>query len=160
VAFIHENKSRIYRLCRAYAGDTQEQQDLFQEVVFNLWKAKDSFRGDAQESTWLYRVTLNVCLRYALQRNRQAKVRLESVQFVSREHNAQQQLEQEEQVTLLYNCISKLNEIDRTVVLLYMEDVPYRQVADITGLTENNIAQRVSRIKSKLLQCLKKFYHA
>jgi RNA polymerase sigma-70 factor (ECF subfamily) len=152
---IQDNRARIYRLCKAYARCNEDLQDLFQEVLFNLWKSRSTFKGDSQITTWLYRVTLNVCMQYSMRLQRGSGLRLERIPLISDEANAEQRLEQQEQIALLYECIGKLNEVDKTLMLLYLEDLPYRDIGLVMGLSENNIAQKVNRIKHKLFQCLK-----
>jgi RNA polymerase sigma factor (sigma-70 family) len=153
---ISDNSQRIYRICRAYARQKEDQEDLFGEVVFQLWKSLASFRNECHIHTWLYRITLNVCMRQSV---RQRKWRfsskpLEGIQFISDTTSAQQDLEKQEILQQLYACLDALPETDKSLVLLFMEDLPYREIAHITGLSENNVAQKLSRIKKKLFTCL------
>ncbi|MBC7920048.1 MAG: sigma-70 family RNA polymerase sigma factor [Ferruginibacter sp.] len=153
---LRENKQRIYRICGAYARDQEDRQDLFQEVLLNVWKSLGSFQGKANVNTWLYRVTLNVCLQYALKLNRQQKqeVRLQHVRLVADSADAGEETEKKEKVAMLYRCIARLNETDRTLILLFLEELPHREIAEVIGITENNVSVRLNRIKKRLYHCL------
>lgn len=156
--FLHHletDKERIFRICRSYAKDHQEAQDLFQETVLQIWKSWATFRGEAQVRTWVYRITLNVCLE-ARHKSRKAQKRtrpLDSIQFMNLPE-APPEPEKEAQLQALHACIQKLNDTDRSIVLLYLEDLPYKEIAAVTGLTENHVAVKMKRIREKLFTCL------
>ncbi|AKQ44995.1 RNA polymerase [Rufibacter radiotolerans] len=152
---LHSNQDRIYRVCRSYAPDHQAAQDLFQETVLQLWKSLATFRGEAQLQTWVYRVTLNVCLQARLRyQNDQKRTRhLDSIQFLNLPQETPDPAT-EERLKALHHCIQKLNDSDRSLVLLYLEDLPYREIATVTGLTENHVAVKMKRIREKLFTCL------
>jgi RNA polymerase sigma-70 factor (ECF subfamily) len=157
IDLLEANKAKIFRICRVYAQDEEGQKDLFQEVVFNLWQSVDSFRGEAHISTWVYRVALNVCMRSRLQiQKKQGKhLPLESVTF----HYATSEkdhLEEKETRALLYHCIANLKESEKALLILYLEDMPYKEIASIAGLTENHVAVKLKRIREKLSDCMKK----
>lgn len=151
---LEDNKSRIYRICRIYAVSPIEPQDLFQEVVFHIWKSYSTFKGKSNVSTWIYKIALNVCNRSKMQfeRSNSKTMRLESIQFVPSETipDKGEQLKYK----ALHDCISLLDEIDRSIVVLYLDDLPYKQIAVITSLTENYIAVKMKRIKKILLNCI------
>jgi RNA polymerase sigma-70 factor (ECF subfamily) len=153
---LEQNKKTILRICRVYASNKQDQEDLFGEVVFQLWKSMTSFREDAHINTWFYRVTLHVCMRHALKLNKtdKKKLKLEGIQFEHPDPDAQQQMEKEEKTAQLYSCIALLPEPDKSVILLFLEDLSYKQIFHITGISENNVAQKINRIKKKLFGCL------
>ncbi|WP_205499926.1 RNA polymerase sigma factor [Rufibacter psychrotolerans] len=152
---LETDKERIFRICRSYAQDPEQAQDLFQETVLQIWKSLPTFRGQAQVRTWVYRVTLNVCLqaRHKSQREKRQTVRLEGVQFQNLPQ-APAEPDQAEQLQALHACIQKLNDTDRSLVLLYLEDLPYKEIAAVTGLTENHVAVKMKRIREKLFTCL------
>jgi RNA polymerase sigma-70 factor (ECF subfamily) len=153
---LQQNKQTILRICRVYASNRQDQEDLFGQVVFQLWKSMPSFRNKAHVDTWVYRVTLNVCMRYALKLDKLQRKRksLDSILFSYAEPDLQQQREQEENIRHLYQCIALLPESDKAVILLFLEELPYKQIAQIVGLSENHVAQKIGRIKKKLFGCL------
>lgn len=157
VDLLEVNKAKIFRICRAYAQDEEGQKDLFQEVVFNLWQSMDTFRGKAHINTWIYRVALNVCMRSRLQiqKKQNTQVPLESITF----HYATDEkdhLEEKEARALLFRCIATLKEADKALLILYLEDMPYKEIASVAGITENHVAVKLKRIKEKLSDCMKK----
>ena len=151
---LEENKEKIYRICRIYAISPIEPQDLFQEVIFQIWKSFSTFKGSSGINTWVYRIALNVCLRSKMKSGRlqDKMVRIESIQFslVGQVSSS----DHEEKYQILRECISSLNESDQSLIILYLEELPYREIAQITGLTENHIAVKMKRIRKKLLNCI------
>lgn len=148
-------KDRLYRVCKSYTNGSDEAQDLFQDVVLNVWKSLPSFNGQSALSTWMYRVALNVCLqaRYKHNQKQARTLRLESIhleQMPSEEFGA----EEEERYKALHQCIQQLNDSDKSVIILFLEDLPYKDIADVTGLTENHVAVKIKRIKTKLFTCI------
>ncbi|WP_181304003.1 RNA polymerase sigma factor [Rufibacter sp. XAAS-G3-1] len=152
---LQTDKERMYRICRSYAQDPIEAQDLFQETVLQVWKSWPTFRGEAQVRTWVYRITLNVCLqaRHKSQKQQKRTRSLDSIQFANLPE-APPEPEKEAQLQALHACIQKLNDADRSLVLLYLEDLPYKDIAAVTGLTENHVAVKMKRIREKLFTCL------
>lgn len=154
IQILEDNKDKIYRICRIYAVSPVEPQDLFQEVVFQVWKSFSTFKGKSSISTWIYKIALNVCYRskMKLEKNSSKMVRLESIQFEPAESIPDKS--QEEKYQALHDCISSLNESDQSIVILYLEELPYKEIAAITGLTENHIAVKMKRIRKMLFDCI------
>jgi RNA polymerase sigma-70 factor (ECF subfamily) len=152
---LETDKERIFRICRSYAQDHQEAQDLFQETVLQIWRSLPTFRGEAQVHTWAYRITLNVCLqaRHKSKKAQQRTRTLDSIQFADLP-DVPPDPETEARLQALHACIQKLNESDRSLVLLYLEDLPYKDIAAVTGLTENHVAVKMKRIRERLFTCL------
>ncbi|MFT4834418.1 MAG: RNA polymerase sigma factor (sigma-70 family) [Marinoscillum sp.] len=151
---LDDNKDRIYRICRIYAVPPIEPEDLFQEVIIQIWKAYSSFENRSGMNTWVYRIALNVCMRYknkADHRDRKT-IRLESIQFEPRESIPDNK--QEEKFQALNSCVHKLHESDQSIVILSLDELPYKEIAKITGLTENHIAVKMKRIRKSLLSCI------
>jgi len=151
---IEENKEKIYRICKIYAVSPIEPQDLFQEVLFAIWKSISTFKGNSNINTWIYRITLNVCLRskQKLKKKNFKTVHLESIQFVPVDMPLDRT--QQEKHKALTSCISSLNENDKSIIILYLEALKYKEIAEITGMTENHIAVKMKRIKKTLLNCI------
>lgn len=151
---LEDNKTRIYRICRIYAVSPIEPQDLFQEVIIQIWKSYPTFKGKSNISTWIYKIALNVCSRSKMQFERfnSKATRLESIQYGLSEAP----LDPTEQIKFkaLRECISLLNDVDRPIVILHLEEQPYKEIAAITGLTENYVAVKMKRIKKLLLNCI------
>jgi RNA polymerase sigma-70 factor (ECF subfamily) len=151
---LEENKDKIFRICRIYAVSPIEPQDLFQEVVFQIWKSFSTFKGKSDISTWIYRIALNVCInsKKKLGKNNSKMIRLESIQFVPAADTPDSS--QQEKYLALHGCISTLNEIDQSIVILYLEEQPYKEIALVTGLSENHVAVKMKRIRKVLLDCI------
>lgn len=141
--FIEENQAIIHRICRAYSNSNEEFKDYTQEVALQLWKSHEKFQGNAQISTWVYRVALNVCLSHI----RKKKINTSPLL----EHDVSYEEEgDEEQLNALYAALKKIKEADRAIILLYLEDKSYKEMAEILGLTVSNVGVKVSRIKIEL----------
>ena len=154
IRIIEANKVKINRLCRIYALSPWEPKDLFQEVICEIWKSYPSFKGNSEVGTWIYRITLNVCYRAHQKESKKARntIQLDSIKF---EPVAEAFKPGEEQRYLaLRHCINKLKEIDRSVVALHLDELPYKHIAEITGLTENHVAVKIKRVRALLLKCL------
>jgi RNA polymerase sigma-70 factor (ECF subfamily) len=153
---IEDNKQRIIRICWAYSQNKEDQKDLFQEVALNLWKSLPSFRKEARLDTWVYRVCLNVCMQYAMKLNKSKIVRVdfEGIEIFDDSADLHYNLENFEKIKILYECISKLNDAEKSLVLLFLEDLSYKTISEVTGITENHVAVKLSRIKKKLFNCI------
>jgi RNA polymerase sigma factor (sigma-70 family) len=151
---LEENKDKIYRICKIYAVSPLEPQDLFQEVVIQIWKSLSTFKGKSSISTWIYKIAINVCCssKMKLDKSNYNTVRLESIHFALSENTPDKI--QKEKYQALQDCISSLNEIDNSIVILSLEELPYKEIAAITGLTENHIAVKMKRIRNTLLKCI------
>lgn len=159
-SIIENNKQRIYRICRAYAVHPEDRKDLFQEVVINIWQSLKGFREEAKIETWIYRIALNVCMRHSLKLKKKKKERSYSdLEIVVKGPDISQNLEQKESLEQLNRCIAALNEVEKSLITLFLEDLPYKSISQITGLSENNVAQKIKRIKEKLMHCIKEKYN-
>ena len=138
--------SLIMHLCRAYAKSEEALKDLVQEVTLQLWRSHKSFQGNSQLSTWVYRVTLNVCLSHS----KKLKRRPETVPLEWGYGKMHEDDVDKEQIERLYYGIRKLNESDRAIVLLYLEDKSYKEMSEILGITVSNVGVKVNRLKDKL----------
>lgn len=139
----------IIKICRAYTDSNEDFEDYYQEVCLQIWKSKDRFQGQSEWSTWVYRLTLNVCL--TLMRKDKEQKSYESNELTSgdqKEENAPSI--SDESLNQLYDSIRELSEIDRAVILLYLEEKSYQEIAQIMGTNPNNIGVRIKRIKERL----------
>ena len=146
----------IYKICRVYA-DEYDFDDLYQEVLINLWKSKETFKGLSKISTWLYRIVLNTALTYSRneKKHKQARAKEElSEQFADTPSSSD-----EEEVRLLYKAIAQLKKDDRSLIILYLEEKSYAEIAEITGLSESNVGVKLSRIKKRLHKILTDLSH-
>ncbi len=151
---IEDNKHSIYRICRIYAASPIEPQDLFQEVIFEIWKSLAGFQGKSSTNTWVYKIALNVCTRRKQQykKGNIATVNLDSIAFQLSAMPPNS--DQEEKYRALYDCIGCLEESDQKLIVLSLEGLAYKQIAEITSFTENHIAVKMKRARKKLLNCI------
>jgi RNA polymerase sigma-70 factor (ECF subfamily) len=146
---LDENQNIVHKICRLYTNDQHAHNDLFQEVTVQLWRAYPKFRGDAKFSTWMYRVALNTAITLYRKSTRRVKTQdYESVQF--KIEDRQEEDEQMEQLTLLYGAVKQLNDIEKALVFLYLEDKNYREISETMGISEVNARVKMNRIKTKL----------
>lgn len=138
----------IIKLCRAYTNSQEDFDDYYQEVCLQIWRSKDNFRKESQWSTWIYRVTLNVCLTLLKKKKNRGQ------HFVSDSIPAEVTEDSnrfpDDALNQLYDAIRKLSEIDRAVILLYLDEKSQKEIAEIIGTNPNNIGVRVKRIKTRL----------
>ncbi|MEQ9303513.1 MAG: sigma-70 family RNA polymerase sigma factor [Marinoscillum sp.] len=147
-SFVTENMGIISHICRAYSMDDEELKDLIQEVTIQLWKSHEKFKGESKVSTWVYRVTLNVCL--ALNRKKKLQTEPISNMDISEEVDTVEK----EQIEQLYHAIRKLSESDRAIILLYLEKKSYQEISEILGMTVSNVGVKVLRLKEKLKEMI------
>ena len=146
INLIEQHSRLIYKICYMYASDSDELNDLYQEILINLWRSHGSFKGEAKYSTWIYRIGLNTCVSYIRQKSRRPSlvpltVDLESI--AEDENNV-------EQLRELYRLINQLSKIEKAIALLYLEEKTYDVIGEIVGITRGNVAVKLNRIKTKL----------
>lgn len=133
----------IYKVVSFYADIDQSTNDLYQEVILNLWKAYPSFRGESKVSTWIYRIALNTCITF-FRRNKRKPNHTDLVGDIA------EMPDNNDEIAELYNLINRLGKIEKALVLLYLDEKPYKEIAEITGMTVTNISTKINRIKEKL----------
>jgi RNA polymerase sigma-70 factor (ECF subfamily) len=138
----------IIKICRAYTDSQEDYEDYYQEVCLQIWKSRDNFKGDSKWSTWVYRISLNVCLTLLKKRKKNRSVPSED--FPTTVQEEEDHIFSDESLNLLYAAIKKLSDVDRAIILLYLEERPYKEIANIIGTSPNNIGVRITRIKSRL----------
>ncbi len=146
---LEENQNIVHKICRLYTNDSDAHNDLFQEITIQLWRAYPKFRGDSKFSTWMYRVALNTAITLYRKSKRTIKTQdYEGVSFkissVPYDDTAEQQLK------LMYSAVKDLNDIDKALVFLYLEDKNYKEISETLGITEVNARVKMNRIKEKL----------
>jgi RNA polymerase sigma-70 factor (ECF subfamily) len=154
---LEQNQQKLLRVCSVYARDADDRKDLFQEALINIWQSMSSFEEKSSLSTWMFRVTLNVCLRLQTKQAKRRE-RFQKLDSITIENISEEELnhEEHERLTKLRKCIKKLNDADKAVTTLFLEELSYKEISEITGLTENNVAVKVKRIKMKLSNCINK----
>ena len=145
---LEKYKRVIYKVCYMYASDTAPLNDLYQETLLNLWRAYPSFRGDSQLATWIYRISLNTCISFL----RKSKHQVEAITLpVNLEvFDDDDDGEKSNRLRELYQLIQTLNPLERALILLWLEERSYDEIAQILGISKNNVGVRLSRIKDKL----------
>lgn len=146
VTLIQEYERVIYKVCYLYTTPHATINDLYQEVVINLWKAYPKFRNECKISTWIYRIALNTCISFI----RKEKNIPEIVTLSQIADRIEETDETQVMLKRLYSMINRLGQLEKSIVLLYLEDKSYEEIAEITGLTLTNVATKLSRIKDKL----------
>ena len=147
LSVIREYERVIYKVCYLFTTPTTTLNDLYQDVVLNLWKAFPKFRRECKISTWIYRIALNTCISF---------IRKEKnvPEFVTLNREGDWMTEEndplQEMLRQLYRMINQLGQLDKSIILLYLEDKSYDEISEITGLTVTNVATKLSRIKDKL----------
>ncbi|PTY37205.1 hypothetical protein BGP77_08035 [Saccharospirillum sp. MSK14-1] len=152
-ALVHHNRGRLYRLSRAYSDSPDAAADLHQEMLLQLWRAWPGFAGRAQASTWLYRVALNT----AISQWRYRPVSTADYQDheqASAEPGPDVASEQQQLLEAVNRALKTFNEVDRALVLLYLEQYSYAEMADVIGLTTNAVGVKLNRLKQRLSQML------
>lgn len=140
----------LYKVCRIYAANEADRQDLFQEMVIQLWKAYPKFKGEAKLSTWLYRVAINTAIT-GLRRKKDFITSYEPDALPHRSDESTGAAE-EERLQLLYNAIAQLNNVEKALVMLYLEDRTYDEMEDILGISSGTLRVKMNRVKEKLRQ--------
>ncbi len=144
-----KNSKKIFHLCYGYTGDHDSANDLLQETFLKVWQNLDKFRNKSLISTWIYRIAVNTCLTYLRLEKRQAKDELTDKII---ENEVEEYSEKNEQVALLYTSISKLEENDRLIITMVLDELPYNEIAEIANISEGNLRVRIHRIKQKLTE--------
>ncbi len=151
---LKSNSKKIYHLCYGYTGDDAAANDLMQETFLKVWQNLDKFRNQALISTWIYRIAVNTCLSWLRVEKRQAKDELTDNII---ETKSEEISEKNEQVALLYKCISKLEETERIIISMVLDEVPYAEIAEISGVSEGNLRVKIHRIKNKLTEIYNRY---
>ena len=144
VSLVRQNERIIYKVCSLYASPQSPVEDLYQEIVINLWRAWPRFRNESAFSTWIYRIAINTCISFMRKENKRPRnVPLTEIPDSPADGT-------DEQMATMYRFIGMLNKMDKAVILLYLEDKSYQEIAEITGLTPGNVAVRLNRIKNRM----------
>ena len=145
---IRKHQGLLFKVTSIYTDKKTDREDLFQEVVYQLWKSFDSFRKESKITTWMYRVAMNTAISQLKKRKRQPDAVRISDTILSYSENTNE--EYEERLRSLYKHIERLNVLEKGLMLLLLEGKSYKEIAEITGLSDSNVGTRISRIKEKL----------
>lgn len=149
VSKLNTSQGIVHKVCSMYCDNEEDRKDLFQEILIHLWKSYPSFKGDSQFSTWMYRVSLNIALQdlRKVKKNKEDSVLPSSFDSVESDSiDESPTIEQK----LLWQAISKLNDIEKAIMMLYLEDKLNEEIAEILGITQNYVRVKMTRIRQKL----------
>lgn len=149
IDLINAHQGLIHKVCIMYENDPEVRNDLFQEIVLQLWKSFHSFRGDSKITTWMYRIALNTAISGYRKQSRHVQTEdLDEVHLNISEHHGND--EAEENARRLQWAIRQLSPIERAMVMMALEEMPYEEIAETVGITQNNVRVRMNRIREKL----------
>jgi RNA polymerase sigma-70 factor (ECF subfamily) len=154
IEIIQANEGLIYKVAKVYADNREDEQDLYQDIVYQLWRSFPFFRNDSKISTWMYRIALNTSITHLKKEKRKGNhIPIDEALLNRTDTN---DTLKEERIEFLYTTIKNLNTIEKGIIFLYLEGKTYDEIAAITGFTSTNIGTRLGRIKQKIISQIKK----
>lgn len=151
IAIIKDHQKLIYKICHSYCPNPDNHKDLEQEILLQLWQSFKRFDGRVKLSTWIYKVALNTAISFYKKDKKQQRPSMDINEQIIQLDNSVQE-EQNEKINLLYQFINQLNEMDKAVILLYLDQHKHHEIASIIGISTTNVATKIGRIKKKLQQ--------
>ena len=149
IELLEKHQNIVHKICRLYTNDSDAHKDLFQEITIQLWKTYPKFRGDSKFSTWMYRVGLNTSI--TLYRKSLRRVESQRIEPVAYKLSYEEYDDtKDEQLNRIYAAVHKLNDIEKAIVFLYLENKNYKEISETLGMSEVNARVRMNRIKTKL----------
>ena len=158
IRLVDEHRGMLYKVCRLYCFTEVDRQDLFQEIVIQLWRSWPAFRREAKYSTRLYRIAQNTAIS-GLRRQHRLITPTDPEQLPTELQDIQYSADKEEQLQLLYAAIDRLTEVEKALTMLYLEDRSYQEMEEILGISQNNLRVKMNRIKDKLRKITKAVAH-
>lgn len=149
---VQQNKKLIFKVCNAYCHDPEDRKDLVQEVIIQLWQSFDKYNNRFKLSTWMYRIALNTAISHyrADRKRKDTTVSINESLFDFADENNTAELDT--RVQLLYSFINRFDELNKALMILYLDNNSYKDIADVLGITETNVATKISRLKKQLKQ--------
>ncbi len=151
---IKDNQGLIIKVSRLYTNSPEDEQDLFQEIVLQLWRSYDTFKGNSKISTWMYRVALNTAI--TLFRKKTKSPQTDELMDFHYKDFPEDDDEKQQQISLLYKVIKMLPRVERAIVMMYLDDQPYREIAETLGISEVNARVKMNRLKKTLKELMEK----
>jgi RNA polymerase sigma-70 factor, ECF subfamily len=151
---IKDNQGLIIKVSRLYTNSLEDEEDLFQEIVLQLWRSYDSFKGNSKISTWMYRVALNTAITLF---RKKSKSLLTNELDINHRDFVEDDDEKQQQISLLYTVIKTLPNVERAIVMMYLDDLPYKDIAENLGITEVNARVKMNRLKKTLKEQMQKY---
>jgi RNA polymerase sigma-70 factor (ECF subfamily) len=151
---INENQGLIIKVSRLYTNTLEAEEDLFQEIVLQLWRSYDTFKGQSKISTWMYRVALNTAI--TIFRKKKKSPETDELQDFHHTKILEDDDEKQQQISALYRNIKLLPKVERAIVTMYLDDLPYRDIAENLGISEVNARVKMNRLKKVLKELMEK----
>ena len=151
IKFLDKYRPQIYRICYGFSNTQSDADDLYQESVMRIWKALEQHRGEAELSTWAYRITVNTCIYYQKKNKKELNFK-DAIknQVKNPSTTTNENLESQRKIKELRSAIQLLNKIDKSVILLVLEECSYNEIAEILGISLSNVGVKINRIKNRL----------
>jgi RNA polymerase sigma-70 factor (ECF subfamily) len=154
LSVIEEHKGILYKVANTYCRNIEDRKDLIQEIIIQLWKSFDDYNDKFKYSTWVYRISLNVAISFYRKENSRQRIShlltTDIFDFTTTDEELNTVEEKKSNLSLLNQIISELKDLDKALILLYLEEKNYNEISEIIGITETNVATKLSRIKNKL----------
>ena len=158
-SIVSENSDRIRNICRYYNSNVEDQKDMYQEVLVNIWKSLDSFRGDSAMSTWVYRVAVNTSLTFTGKAFRHMKLMINgdasSLNSIIDDNDLKEKLAEETMIDRMQVELNQLSVIDKALISLMLEGLSMKEISEVIGITEPNVKVKIHRVKTQLKDKLK-----
>lgn len=152
LSIIESNKGILYKVANSFCKDNEDRKDIIQEIFVQLWKSFDKYNDKYKQSTWIYRISLNTAISFYRKETRRSKISDPLTEMHLNFSDSNDKEEIESNLRHLQQFISELKEIDKAIMLLYLEEKNYKEISEIIGYTETNVATKISRIKTALTQ--------
>jgi RNA polymerase sigma factor (sigma-70 family) len=152
VEVIEAHKNLLYKIANTYCQDSQDQNDLVQDIILQIWQSFDKYNDQYKYSTWIYRIALNVAINFYKKEKRKKDILHPISKRIFNITEASFPLEQDERAQWLQKFISELKELDKALIILYLEEKSHQEIAEIMGISETNVSTKIGRIKANLKQ--------
>ncbi|HMU98903.1 MAG TPA: RNA polymerase sigma factor [Chitinophagales bacterium] len=152
LSVVQTNKGIIYKVVNSYCQNIEDRKDLVQEIIIQLWKSFDNYDDNFKHSTWMYRISLNVAISFYRKENRRKKISNPLIDGIINFSDNDDFEDKETDLGILQQMISQLKDLDKALILLYLEEKSYKEISQIIGISETNVATKINRIKNSLKQ--------
>lgn len=152
ISVIETHKGILYKIANSYCKDSEDRNDLIQEIIIQLWKSFENYNNQYKYSTWIYRIALNAAISFYRKENRRKEIANPITDSILNFAETSSTNDTENNINLLQQFISELKELDKALMLLYLEEKNHKEIAEIIGISETNVATKIGRIKTSLKQ--------
>lgn len=152
ISVIESHKGILYKIANSYCKDSEDRNDLIQEIIIQLWKSFENYNDQYKYSTWIYRIALNAAISFYRKENRRKEIANPITDSILNFAEISSTNDTENNINLLQQFISELKELDKALMLLYLEEKNHKEIAEIIGISETNVATKIGRIKTSLKQ--------